>query len=193
MLAGANWAGAGFASNRDKAPVVECIIGYLVGPYILPNLLRAPVGERVEFGEGVVFASEDLVVLNDGDLRAGTGALIFALSRYPGVNIEQLLAKRGNFTDATALLMIVFIEAKKPLFLDEFANRIAFWVNHINVEVVVISNLLNELVGFRMESAGVEAKHFNIGINLMSHVNQDDVFSTAERNGEVAKLFNGKA
>ena len=42
VLVGAHSPGAGLAAHRDKASVVQRVVGYLVVAYVLPNFCRRP-------------------------------------------------------------------------------------------------------------------------------------------------------
>ena len=55
----------------------------------------------------------------------------------------------------------------------------------------MLSHAFDELVGFRVQSAGIQGKHPEIVGQFVSHFDQHDVLGATERNGNVAIVGEG--
>ncbi len=104
---------------------MQLVVGNLHSPNIVPNLLGTPVGQGIEFHQPIAGAGKQLIVLNDRNAVAGARALVFALPGNPGVDFQQLLAKRADFADAAALLMAILVETEQAFFAHQLANGLS--------------------------------------------------------------------
>ncbi len=64
VLVGKGGAGAGLAADADETLLVQRIKGHVEHADIVPDVLRAPVGQRVELGQAAALAGETLVVFH---------------------------------------------------------------------------------------------------------------------------------
>src|SRR5689334_9966435 len=110
VLAGMDGTRAGLAADGDEAAVVERVVGHVVLADVGPDLLRGPVGQRVELEQGPVGRAEGGIELDDGDGGARAGALILALAGHPGLHRAECADERLDLADAAALLVAVLVE-----------------------------------------------------------------------------------
>ena len=59
VFSGSYGAGAGSASDADKTPVVQNIVGYVVLIYIFLHLLGGPMQQRIVFDDLIAFVPLD--------------------------------------------------------------------------------------------------------------------------------------
>src|SRR5215207_2983862 len=96
--------GAGDASDRAEADVVEVVVRNLVDPDVGPDALLVPVRERVQL--------PDLVALRPLHLRRGRAArrLVAPDAGDPGVVGLQRLQQRLDLADMTAAVGVAIPE-----------------------------------------------------------------------------------
>src|SRR5204863_6353410 len=101
--------GAGRAADGAVALVVERVVGHFEGADVLPHLVFAPVGERIELDDpalGVEFL-EFQIGARDG--------LLAALAGDPGFLAPERAIERFDFADVAATL------AQLPAFIERIA------------------------------------------------------------------------
>src|SRR5690554_5905357 len=98
MLAGADGFGTGFAADRNKAALVERVVGQVIASNVIPYILRAPVSQWIKFGQDCTWARKRGVILNHWNTGTGAGTLVFALTADPGIKSVQLFTQRIDFT-----------------------------------------------------------------------------------------------
>ena len=117
MFAGVGGAGTGFAADRFEAALVQRVVGRAVAEDVVPDLLGAEVGERVEFDPGAVGLAVGLAIeLDDGQVGAGTRALVLALAGGEGGDACEGAGERLDLADAAALGVSVAAEGEQPFF-----------------------------------------------------------------------------
>jgi hypothetical protein len=79
----------GLTADAFESLVVELIVRYIVFTDVLPDLLRAAVGQRVVFDEYSSLIRKSLIVLTQRDITAGR-TLIPALTGNPGVQSFEM-------------------------------------------------------------------------------------------------------
>ena len=77
------------AANRYEALIVQLVVGDVVPLYVVPHLLRGPVGEWIELDERVVVGRERLILLFERHVDT-SHILIFALPGDPGIEGVEL-------------------------------------------------------------------------------------------------------
>ncbi len=76
--------------------------------------------------------------------------------------------------------MPVPVEAEQALFLDERFKRALVRRDDLDVDLVVITDLFDETIGFRVQTACVEAEDLDVFVQFPGHIHQHDVFGAAE-------------
>jgi len=147
--------------------------------------VRSGDSKRVEFVEGAFRGGESAVDFHHGDLAAGARALVAALAGGPSGDAGQFALERLDLADAAALAMAVLVEAEQTLFFDEGFEFALIWRDQFDLDLVVLADLLDEPVGFRVQAARVEAEDLDVFVQFPGHVHQHHVFGAAEGDPQV--------
>lgn len=117
----------------------------------VPDLGTRYIGKRVVFHQRSWSAGKSIeyrVDLDDGYSLTGSWGLILTLSSDPSVELSELASQRTNFTYSAAFTMAVFIEREHSLGTDEFHGFLGIREGVFNVDLVMLFNSVEELVGF---------------------------------------------
>ncbi len=183
MFAGGDGAGAGGAADAGKAAIVQCVVGHFVTPQVGPDFEVRPIQQRIELGQ-----AEDGILFLDFYLGA-RGALFAPEAGEPGAFAGQGAAQRldlAHFAAGFALRDAV-VEAVDAVDFDQTLDRAAFGKKHFHLGAVTFADSGEQLVGFRMQAAGVEGEHVDARRVLGDQVEQHHVFG-AEAGGEGCRL-----
>lgn len=104
----------------------------------------------------------------------------------------ELALERFDLADAAALAVAVPVEAEQALFLHQGFEQARVGGKHVDGDAVVFADLVDETIGFRVQTTGVEAEHLHVAVELPGHVYQDDVLGAAEGDPQlVAEVLEG--
>ena len=84
--------------------------------------------------------------------------------------------------------MPILIEAEQSLRFDQILYALGIRVQQFNGLIVLRSDGLEELVGFAVQAAGVERKNVDGQTEFSDEIDEYDVFSAAERQGDAARF-----
>src|SRR5688572_9926261 len=101
--------GAGLASVGSIPLIVKRIIRDFVFVQVGPNRFPAPIGHWVELDDIAPGRFVEGIDLQDADARASVG-LLPAQSRYPTIQVRQLISEWQNFSNGAAEVGIGFPE-----------------------------------------------------------------------------------
>ncbi len=89
--------------------------------------------------------------------------------------------------------MTVPVKAEQALFLDERFKLAVIGRNDLDLDLVVLADLFDEAIGFRMQASRVQAEDLDVLVQLPGHVDQNHVLGTAERDPQVvAEVLEGQ-
>src|SRR5690554_3488803 len=115
-------AGAGLATDADKALFVQAVVGGFRHADVVPDLFRAPVRQWVELHQRFIIGRERRIDLHHRHLVPGARALVPALAGNPGIHRGQFLAQWVHLADAAAFRMAVFVEAEQAFLAHQGLN-----------------------------------------------------------------------
>ncbi len=130
-------------------------------------------------------------MLDDGDFASGGGVLVLALAGDPGVEGGEFAAEWRYFADVAAFFVAVFVKAVEAFFFDEGFKGGCVGGEDFDGDAVMLADLVDELVGFGVETACVEAEYVEVGVDFVGHVDEDHVFGSAEGDVEVIEQAEG--
>ena len=87
--------------------------------------------------------------------------------------------------------MAVFVETEQALLAHQGLNFPGIRKQHFNLNAVMLAHFLDELVGFRVQPAGVQGEHLQVVRQLVGHFDQHHIFRTTEGNGDVVVAGEG--
>ena len=122
--------------------------------YILLHILFAPVDERVYLNQVV-----DVVPFHHLHILAGY-ALLLSQSADPYVESLHRPLHGFQFSNLAAAVSAFYriIEEVDALFLHHLLHRLVIWEEHFQIDAIRHVGLVDELVGLREESAGIECE-----------------------------------
>lgn len=131
---------------------------------------------------------ECFVLVHHVECAAG-GALVFALSCDPGPEGREGTSEGLDFSDAATLFVSIFVEAKESLLFDKEFEFGGIWRHQLDLDGVVFADIFDKSVGVGVESACIEAKYRKVESGLHGHIDQYDIFGTAECEPTIASIL----
>ncbi len=159
---------------------MQPVIGDIVLPDILPDLVIRPVYERVQFDNSAVA----LILFDHLHLRPGY-ALFSTQPCNPRIQTAQS-AREGLHLANLAALMPPFqtlpkrVKAMLPL---EFLHYLSLRVVCFDINAVSISHLLHYLIGRLVQPPRIKSKHSRFLRDTAKHVHQHNILGP-ETTGE---------
>lgn len=142
------------ATDARISLVLQLVIRYMVLLYILLHILFAPVDERVHLNQVM-----DVVPFHHLHILAGY-TLLLSQSADPYVESLHRPLQRFQFSNLAAAVSAFYriIEEVDALFLHHLLHRFIVWEEHFQVDAIRHVGLVDQLVGFREESACIECE-----------------------------------
>src|SRR5579872_2272955 len=184
MLPWIHRTGAGLAANGDKATLVQGIVRDVVFPDVAPNLLRTPVGERVEFNQLVRRGGEGGINFNNGYFSSRRRALIAPLSGDPCVERFERSAQRLDLADSTTFLVAITVKREQTLFPDKIFHRRGLRKENLDRNSVMFANFVEELIGLRVQPACIKGENPELTTCLRGQIDKDYILGAAEADGD---------
>lgn len=164
VVAGLDGLSAGPAADAGVVPLVQLVVGDVVGMDVGPDVRFGPFYQRSDFDDIV------LVVPAQDRCAGPCGRLVAAQGGDPGGAAVQGLAHGDDFADAAALVGVAAVEVRAVgalLFGDAHIGRHA-----AEGAVVVALGAVDQGDCFGEEVVGVDVEDVNIGVDAHGHVDQ---------------------
>jgi hypothetical protein len=126
--------------------------------------------------------------LHHGHALTRSRALILPLARDPGVEPRQLAPQGTDLAHPAALAVPVFVKGVHPFGAHQVHALLGVGEGVLDVDVVVLLNRVEELVGFGVEAAGVQGKDSVRATREVGVLDKGNVFSAGKGDADgVAK------
>ena len=140
---------------------MQLVVGNVVLRDVVPDVLLAPLGERVGLPELVLVVPVELRRL------AAARRLIAPHAGHPRVHLRQRLLERLHLANAAAG---VGVRVPQLVAVLGALPREAHALVHLDLHAVAVLELAPCLVGLGEEQPGVERKEARLGLDLQQHV-----------------------
>ena len=112
--------------------------------------------------------------------------MIFSLAGDPRAKAGELTTEGPNFTHAAALAVAVFVERKHAFCAHKIHALLGVGESILDVDFVVLLHGVKELIGFGVETAGVQGEDAVRAAGEVGVFDESNVFSTGEGDADVA-------
>ena len=107
----------------------------------------------------------------------------------PDLDRRERALQRFNLANAAALRVPVRIEGEQTFRAHECLHGVRLRKERVDRDAVMRADLLDELIGLRMQPSRVEREHLEGQPRLDRHVDEHDVFCAAEGDRQIGRVL----
>ena len=115
--------------------------------------------------------------------------MVASLAGDPGIERRERPAQRFDLADTAALFVPVAIEGEQTLFAHQFLDGVRLRKEHFDGNVVMLADLVDELIGLRMQAPRIERKDANLAAQLRCQIHQNHILGATEADSEARRIL----